>query len=125
MIALLSNVTVESLALRLKKALGEEVITAPGFDAWRGELLNPASRIWADDVRTITILLHGPAFFPDGVDGRFEDILAEPLAILAQAKATHKNKIFVVSTLDLPSSPALPLAGANFAARAAAFWREL
>lgn len=124
MIALLSNVTVESLALRLKKALGEEVFTAPGFDAWRGELLNPASRIWADDVRTVTILLHGPAFFPDGVDGRFEDILAEPLAILAQAKATHKNKIFVVSTLDLPSSPALPLAGANFAARAAAFWRE-
>jgi FkbH-like protein len=127
----LSNVTVESLALRLKKELEPEKDTRPkadvfvpsGFDTWRAELLNPASALWKDDVKTICVLLHGPALFPDGVDSRFAGTLSGPLGIISQARG-HEGKIFVVSTLDLPSSPALPLAGKNFSARAAAFWRD-
>ncbi|MDR2523038.1 MAG: HAD-IIIC family phosphatase [Synergistaceae bacterium] len=120
MIALLSNVTVESLALRLK----QDVFTAPGFDTWRAELLNPASAVWRDEIKTVYVLLHGPALFPQGLDEDFVRVLSEPLEILAQAREAHKEKVFVVSTLDLPSPPSLPLAGKNFAARAAAWWRE-
>ncbi|MDR3231944.1 MAG: HAD-IIIC family phosphatase [Synergistaceae bacterium] len=123
-IALLSNVTVESLALRVKKELGKDVFVSSGFDAWRTELLDPSSAIRGDEVKTICVLLHGPALFPDGVDFRFIDVLSGPLRILSQARAAHEEKIFVVSTLDLPASAARPLTGENFSARAAALWRD-
>ena len=105
MIALLSNVTVESLALRLKKNI--EVFTAPGFDSWRAEMLNPSSALWRDEIKMVYVLLHGPALFPDGPDSRFAEILSEPLRIISQARAGHGEKIFVVSTLDLPAPSAL------------------
>ncbi|MDR1649538.1 MAG: hypothetical protein LBR71_04690, partial [Synergistaceae bacterium] len=136
MIALLSNVTIDSLALQVEKSLGEKVFLLPGFDAWRAGLLDPASPLWrngdarnedaqsGDAVGTIFLILHGPALFPDGVDARFADVLSEPLKILSQARlAARRDKVFVVSTLDLPSSPILPLAGRDFAVQACAWWR--
>ena len=53
MIALLSNVTIDSLALQAEKFLEEKVLVLPGFDTWKGELLNPASPLWRDDVGLI------------------------------------------------------------------------
>ncbi|MDR1732055.1 MAG: HAD-IIIC family phosphatase [Synergistaceae bacterium] len=128
-LAILSNVTVGSLLLRLQKELKEsgegdkEVLTPPGFDVWRMELLNAASPLWGKNISSIYILLHGPAFFPDGITARFEERLAGFRDILLQARAAHEEKSFVVSTLDLPSSPARPLASENFALKAAAWWR--
>ncbi|MDR2175338.1 MAG: HAD-IIIC family phosphatase [Synergistaceae bacterium] len=123
MIALLSNVTVGSLALQTEKSLGEKVLVLPGFDTWKAGLLNPKSPLWRNDVEIICLVLHGPALFPEGMDARFADVLSEPLRILSQARAERGNKTFVVSTLDLPSSPALPLAGRDFAVQAGAWWR--
>jgi FkbH-like protein len=123
-IALLSNVTVESLASRAGKETGEAVFTAPGFDTWRTELLHPSSAVWDAGVKTIYLLLHGPALFPDGPGPNFPDVLAEPLDILSRARAEHQDKIFVVSTLDLPSLPTLPLTGRDFGLAAAARWRD-
>ncbi|MDR1377859.1 MAG: HAD-IIIC family phosphatase [Synergistaceae bacterium] len=124
-IALLSNVTIESLALRIEKeAEDSKVLTPSGFDAWRTELLNSSSVVLGNDVTTIYVLLHGPALFPSGVDARFAETLAEPLNILCQTRNQHKDKIFVVSTLDLPSSPTLLLTGKNFPTQAAAYWRN-
>jgi FkbH-like protein len=122
-VALLSNVTVESLVLRIEKEdEGLKIFTPPGFDTWRTELLNPSSE-FRRHVKTIYVILHGPAIFPDGADARFAEIFAEPLNILSQALAEHKDKIFVVSTLDLPSSPVQALTAENFSAQAAAYWR--
>jgi predicted enzyme involved in methoxymalonyl-ACP biosynthesis len=123
MIALLSNVTVDSLASQVEKSLGEKVFVLPGFNMWMTELLNPDSPLWRDEIGTIYLLLHGPALFPDGVDARFADVLSGPSKILSQARSDRQDKTFVVSTLDLPSSPALPLAGKDFALRASAWWR--
>ncbi|MDR1874559.1 MAG: HAD-IIIC family phosphatase [Synergistaceae bacterium] len=128
-IAVLSNVTVESLVQRMGKDMKKDmkkdtrVFAIPGFDAWRSELLDPSSALWRDSVRTICVILHGPALFPAGADARFREVLAGPVEIIARARATHRDKIFVVSTLDLPSPPVLPLTGENFSAQAAAFWR--
>ncbi|MDR1622766.1 MAG: HAD-IIIC family phosphatase [Synergistaceae bacterium] len=128
-IALLSNVTVESLALRIAKesedlkTLNLKVFTSPGFDAWRTALLDPSSELWRDHIKTIYVILHGPALFPDGVGARFAETLAESSNILSRAQAEHKDKILVVSTLDLPSSPARPFAGRNFSIQASAYWQ--
>ena len=123
MIALLSNVTLDSLRMRVGKKLNEDVFTSPGFDTWQTEFLNPTSRLWQSDIKVLFVVLHGPAFFPDGIDSRFAEVFSVPLGLIAQAQTEHKDKIFVVSTLDLPASPALPLAGVDHANLAAAFWR--
>ncbi|MCL2009479.1 MAG: HAD-IIIC family phosphatase [Synergistaceae bacterium] len=122
MIALLSNVTIESLASRLKNDV--DVFIPPGFDSWRSELLNPSSALWRDEIKTIYVILHGEAFFPAGVREDFAEVLSGPLALLSRVQAERPDKLFVVSTLDIPPSPAMPLAGKNFAARAAFYWRE-
>jgi FkbH-like protein len=122
-IALLSNVTVGSLALRVEKEGTGEVFTPPGFDAWRTELLDPSSQLRRAHIKTIYVILYGPALFPDGVDARFSQVLAEPLSILFQAKDEHKDKNLVVSALDLPSSPARSLTGRNFSIQASAHWQ--
>ena len=127
-IALLSNVTVESVVRRIEEERkGFKIFISPGFDAWKGELLNPSSALWRQDpVRMIFVLLHGPALFPGAVDADFAEVLAEPLNILSRAQSEHKDKILVVSTLDLPSTPARPLTGRNFSVQASAHWqREL
>ena len=122
MIALLSNVTIESLASRIENDVG--VFTPPGFDFWRAELLNPSSALWRDEIKTIYVILHGASLFPTGADGGFAGILSEPLGILSRARSERTDKLFVVSTLDIQPSPAMPLAGKNFAPAAAAYWRE-
>ena len=70
---LLSNVTAESLALRLRTLHGLNAGTAPGFDTWRAELLNPGSPAW--EAGTLCLVLHGPALFPAGVGEDFESVL--------------------------------------------------
>jgi FkbH-like protein len=130
MIALLSNVTIESLALRIKKEnegkgnIGIEIYTAPGFGSWKTELLTPSSALWKSGVKTVYVLLHGPALFPEKMDDPLlSQLLSGLLEILSQARREHGDKMFVVSTLDLPRPPAMPLIGKNFPARAAALWR--
>ncbi|MDR2137737.1 MAG: HAD-IIIC family phosphatase [Synergistaceae bacterium] len=123
-IALLSNFTVGSLVLRIEKERGgSKIFVPPGFNVWKAELLNPSSPLWWDPIKTIYVILHGPALFSDGAGADFAEPLTELLDLLEQKRGEHKDKIFVVSTLDLPSSPALPLTGENFSAQAAAYWR--
>ncbi|MDR1376558.1 MAG: hypothetical protein LBJ22_03525, partial [Synergistaceae bacterium] len=91
-IALLSNVTAESLALRIEKEDPRlTVFTPPGFDTWRTELLNPSPE-FRRHIKTIYVILHGPALFPDGADVRFTEVLSEPLNILSQTQAEYKDK---------------------------------
>ncbi|MDR2178735.1 MAG: HAD-IIIC family phosphatase [Synergistaceae bacterium] len=123
-IALLSNVTVESLARRIEKESGLKVFTPPGFDTWRAELLNPSSGLWRSSIQTICVILHGPALLPNGVDAGFAKDLAELSGILSRAQAEHKDKVLLVSTLDLPSSPARPLAERNLSVQASAYWQS-
>ncbi|MDR1741349.1 MAG: HAD-IIIC family phosphatase [Synergistaceae bacterium] len=115
MISILSNVTVESLAARLKKEReGLDVYTPPGFGAWTTELLNQRSGLW-DGSGTIYVIPHGPSLYPD---------IDEPLGIIADAKERHSDRTFVVAAIDIPPDPTLPLAGADLRARACAEWRE-
>lgn len=124
MIALLSNVTTGSLHLRLEKALNEPVYTPDGFDTWRSELLNPDSPLWQNEPGTVFVLLHARALFSGKESSWNEDSLFEILQLLDQARADHQERLFVVSSLDLASSPFTPLTASNIAARLCSLWRE-
>ena len=119
---LLANFTAESLALRLKGE-GLDARTAPGFDTWRMELLNPASEVWQTPGGIALLLLHGPALFPDGIDEGFTATLEDALSAVREAVRAHPDRTLAVSTLDLPRPPALPLAGPDLAGRAMGYWR--
>ena len=122
-IDLLSNVTIESLALRLKKTQGLDAWTAPGFAAWRGSLLDPSSPLW-ESAASGVLVLHGPALFPDGVGPHHEQALNSTLKPILQARKAHPHKTWIVSTLDLPKDPSLPFSAPDPARRAALFWRD-
>ncbi len=123
-IVLLSNVTAESLALRLRTSHSLNVQTVPGFDAWRTEFLNPESSIWKAASGTLYLVLHGPALFPEGVGKNFESILDNLSALVETAVVRHPDKVLVVSTLDLSKPPAQPLVEPNLARHACRSWRE-
>ena len=123
-LALLSNITVESVARRAERLLERSIHIAPGFDTWRTELLTPSSSLWQKEIDIVCLLLHGPALFPDGVNEYFESILSPLLELIIQIREEHRDKTFTVASLDLPRSPTLPLTGIDYAHRAAAFWRN-
>ncbi|MBQ9565464.1 MAG: HAD family hydrolase [Synergistaceae bacterium] len=120
-IFLLANFTAESLAMRLKSQ-GFNVRTAPGFDTWRMELLNPESTIWKTPTAVIFLFLYGPALFPNGISGDFTP-LEDAIEVVRGTLALHADKTIVVSTLDLSRTPALPLAGHDLSREASWRWR--
>ena len=122
-LTLLANFTAESLAMRLCGE-GVDARTTPGFDTWRMELLSEASPIWQETQGVLLLLLHGPALFPDGVDAGFAGVLDDALALIRGARDAHPDRTLVVSTLDLPSPPALPLAAEDPAREASHRWRS-
>lgn len=122
---LLSNVTAESLTLRLRTLHGLDAGTVPGFDTWRAELLNPGSLAWEAATETLCLVLHGPALFPAGVGEDFESVLDGLSTAIEEAKRQHPDRTLIVSTLDLPRAPAQPPAGPNLERRAAQRWRDI
>ena len=124
-LVLLSNVTAESLALRLRTSHGLDAGTVPGFDTWRAELLDPGSPAWEAATGTLCLVLHGPALFPAGVGEDFESVLDGLSAAVEEAKRRHPDRTLIVSTLDLPRAPAQPVSGLNLERRAAGRWRDI
>lgn len=121
-LSLLSNITIESLALRLQKYF--DVHTFPGFNTWKGELLNPKSEVWNQNSGTLYLVIHGLSLFAEGVTESFQTALDDTLSIIRQVREEHREKTLVVSTLDLPKNSLLPLAAPDYARQAALVWRE-
>ena len=107
---LLSNFTVESLAMRLRST-GLDARTVPGFDTWRQELLNPKSAIWDQPKVIILVVLH---------------CVSEPdkaIEVIREAMTSHPDRTVIVSTLDVQKQPAMPLTGHDASREAAWRWR--
>lgn len=121
-VSILSNITIESLALRLRKDF--IVSTFPGFNTWQSELLNPDSVVWNQNSGTLYLVIHGLSLFAEGVTENFQTTLDDTLSIIRQVREEHREKTLVVSTLDLPKNSLLPLAAPDYARQAALVWRE-
>ena len=59
-IALLGNVTLDFLAQDFRR-MGHEVYVPPGFDAWRQEVLDPASGLHAFSPEAVLLVMDGGA----------------------------------------------------------------
>jgi FkbH-like protein len=125
-IALLSNVTVTSLAMRLNKASREEVYCPSGFNTWLQEISEGASKLYGNKPAAVFILLHGRELLGEaGCENpeTAKEILSPLAETLADTASAHPETVFVASTLDIPARKIRPLISRRAEQRASAFWR--
>jgi FkbH-like protein len=125
-IALLSNVTVTSLAMRVNALTKEEVYCPHGYDTWLQEISDPDSRLYSSGADAVFAVLHGRSLLGDMPSDEHTalDALQKIASTLGAAAERHMGMMFVVSTLDIPDTAIRPLCSASIAARAAACWRR-
>jgi FkbH-like protein len=126
-IALISNVTVTSLAMRLGRASREEVYSPSGYNTWLQELSDPKSALYANNPEIVFIIFHGESLLGNAGAGSHEDAAAAlaPMAdAIGQAAERHPKIVFAVSTLDIPIKKIRPLVSRSFELHSSAFWRD-
>ena len=125
-IALLSNVTVTSLAMRVNALTKEEVYCPHGYDTWLQEISDPDSRLYSSGADAVFTVLHGRSLLGDMAADEHAalDAFAEIAATLRGASERHTGMTFVISTLDIPDTAIRPLCSVSIRARAAAYWRQ-
>jgi FkbH-like protein len=125
-IALLSNVTVTSLAMRVNALTKEEVYCPHGYDTWLREISDPDSGLYSSGADAVFAVLHGRSLLGDIVSDEHAalDALLKMASVLKAASERHMGMTFVVSALDIPDTAIRPLCSASIPARAAACWRR-
>ena len=63
--ALLSNVTIESLASRYISETGDDLFVSRGYNTWMQELVAPSSDLYAFAPAIVFVLLDGRELLPD------------------------------------------------------------
>ena len=126
-IALLSNITATSLAMRVNRVTREEVFYPHGYNTWLQELTAPDSSLYRSGADVAFILLHGAELLGEaGLETAeaAEAILTPYIETIWAAAYTHRETAFVVSTLDIPQRRIAPLVSNRAELHAAAFWRD-
>ena len=125
-IALLSNVTVTSLAMRVNALTKEEVYCPHGYDTWLQEISDPDSKLYSSGADVVFTVLHGRSLLGDMASDEHAalDALLKIASTLGGASERHMGMTFVVSTLDIPDTVIRPLCSASIMAKAASCWRK-
>ncbi len=124
-IALLSNITIESLASRYRSEAGDDLFVSRGYNTWMQELVAPSSDLYAFAPAIVFVLLDGRELLPDAwSESEAFSGLDSTLAALSAAIRAHTDISFVVSTLDIPRRSLAPLASPRIEEALQARWRE-
>ena len=123
--ALLSNITIESLASRYISETEDDLFVSRGYNTWMQELVAPSSDLYAFAPVIVFVLLDGRELLPDAwSDAETFSGLDSMLSALTAAIRTHTDISFVVSTLDIPRRSLAPLASPRIEEALQARWRE-
>lgn len=100
MIALLSNITIESLAEAVSKTTGEEIYTSPGYNTWLQDLLT--ADFGSTKPEVVFVILDGGQLFGDLFPAEWEQTkqaMDEILSVISNFTAAHKD-IYVPADFD-------------------------
>ncbi len=123
--ALLSNITIDSIASRYISETGDDLFVSRGYNTWMQELVAPTSDLYAFAPAIVFVLLDGRELLPDAwSDAEAFSGLDSTLAALAAASRERTDISFVVSTLDIPRRSLAPLAFPRIEEALQARWRE-
>lgn len=122
-VALLSNITVSSLQMKLEQSGEHQILTAEGYDSWMQNLL-PGGKIFEQKPDVIVLLLDGNALLESKNAKDSRDFLEGTLEVLRTTIANHPKIPFIISTLDIESKILLPLLARRSEKENSLFWRE-
>ena len=125
MIALLSNITIETLSIEVSKITGEEVYTAPGYNTWVQEIIG--AEFVEQKPSAVFIILDGLQLLGDTLPSNIDEartIIAgyfEPIKLFVQH---HPEIPTFVSSLDIPQNKISPLVSSRIEYKVESYWRS-
>lgn len=126
MLALLSNVTINSLALSAAKLTGAEIYTSSGYNTWAQELLSASFGGSVPDCVFLILdgtQLMGDAFPADWTSAK--ETLDEALSVIIGFASSHKDIPIFVSSLDIPRKKIQPYISARIEHKAEFYWLDM
>ena len=107
-IALLSNITAELVARKLRRDY--DVFLPPGFDTWVQQIVSPDSELWSLDADAVIVLLDGTEArgYRDAQEAA-EKLTMWKRAVSVLAERFDRSPVFI-STVDLRTTRILALA---------------
>ncbi len=125
MLALLSNVTIDTLAAAACKATGEEVYTAPGYNTWAQELLSAS--FGGGSPECVFLILEGTQLLGDTFPAEWpaaKETLDGALSVISGFAFRHKDIPLFVSALDIPRLKIQPYMAARIEHKAECYWLD-
>lgn len=123
MIALLSNITIDSLAQTAAKTTGEEIYTSTGYNTWAQELLSAS--FGGGTPNCVFLILEGTQLMGDAFPTDWptaQATLDDALSVILGFVLSHKDIPIFVSSLDIPSKNVQPYISARIEHKAESYW---
>ena len=123
MIVLLSNTTVESLVIYLKKVTEEKIYTSSGYNTWAQELLS--ATFGRNTLDCVFLILDGTQLMGDAFPTDWPEAQAtldEALSVILGFASSHKDIPIFVSSLDIPSKKIQPYISTRIERKAETYW---
>ena len=123
MLALLSNITIDSLAQTTSKVTGEEIYTSSGYNTWVQELLSASFGGGTPDC--VFLVLDGTQLMGDAFPTGWPEAQAtldEAMSVILGFASSHKDIPIFVSSLDIPSKKIQPYISVRIEHKAETYW---
>lgn len=123
MIALLSNITIDSLAQTAAKTTRKEIYTSSGYNTWVQELLSAS--FGGGTPNCVFLILEGTQLMGDAFPTDWptaQATLDDALSVILGFASSHKDIPIFVSSLDIPSKKIQPYISARIEHKAESYW---
>lgn len=123
MIALLSNITIDSLAQTAAKATEEKVYTSSGYNTWVQELLSAS--FGGNTPDCVFLILDGTQLMGDAFPTDWptaQATLDEALYVILGFVSSHKDMPIFVSSLDIQNKKIQPYISTRIERKAETYW---
>lgn len=122
-LALLSNITIDSLAQTITKTTGEEIYTSSGYNTWVQELLYAS--FGGNTPDCVFLILDGTQLMGDAFPANWDSAQAtidEALSVILGFASSHKDIPIFVSSLDIPNKKIQPYVSERIERKAESYW---
>jgi len=125
MLAILSNITTDTLALQVSKVLNEEIYTSSGYNTWVQELIT--AQFSGSKPEVVFLVLYGRELVGDPTSSDWEGMkltLDQYLGTIKTFTESHKDIPLFVSSLDIHHEKILPFTSPRLEHKIESYWRS-
>ena len=125
MLAMLSNITTDTLTLQVSKVLNEEIYTSSGYNTWVQELIT--AQFSGSKPEAVFLILYGRELIGDVTSSDWEDVkltLDQFLGTIKTFSEDYKDIPLFVSSLDIQHDKILTLSAPRLESKIESYWRS-